>query len=93
MWDQRNRVDNVTPKQKWEFDADVANCFANMLERSIPDYRSMRSLVYELGERFIKPDTVITDIGCSTGLAVEPFFKRHGDKNTYFLCDNSEAMI
>lgn len=93
MGNQESRVDNVTPKQKWEFDADVANCFANMLERSIPDYRSMRSLVYELGERFIKPGTVITDIGCSTGLAVEPFFTKHGDNNAYFLCDNSEAMI
>lgn len=93
MGNQESRVDNVIPKQKWEFDADVANCFANMLERSIPDYRSMRSLVYELGEKFIKSDTIITDIGCSTGLAVEPFFKKHGDDNTYFLCDNSEAMI
>ena len=55
--------------------------------------KSMRSLVYELGERFIKPQTVITDIGCSTGLAVEPFFNKHGDNNAYFLCDNSEAMI
>lgn len=70
---KNQNVDNVVPKSKWEFDADVAHCFANMLERSIPDYRSMRSLVYELGERFIKPQTVITDIGCSTGLAVEPF--------------------
>lgn len=86
-------VDNVTPKQKWEFDSDVASCFANMLERSIPDYRSMRSLVFELGERFIKPGTYITDIGCSTGLAVEPFYKKHKDNNAYFLCDNSEAMI
>ena len=65
---KNQNVDNVVPKSKWEFDADVAHCFANMLERSIPDYRSMRSLVYELGERFIKPQTVITDIGCSTGL-------------------------
>ena len=90
---KNQNVDNVVPKSKWEFDADVAHCFANMLERSIPDYRSMRSLVYELGERFIKPQTVITDIGCSTGLAVEPFFNKHGDNNAYFLCDNSEAMI
>ena len=48
---KNQNVDNVVPKSKWEFDADVAHCFANMLERSIPDYRSMRSLVYELGER------------------------------------------
>lgn len=93
MENQESRVDNVTPKPKWEFDSDVAKCFANMLERSIPDYRSMRSLVYEIGERFIQPGTYITDIGCSTGLAVEPFYRKHNDNNAYFLCDNSEAMI
>ena len=70
---QDNGVDNVTPKDKWEFDSEVARCFADMLERSIPDYKSMRGLIYELGEKFITPGTWITDIGCSTGLAVEPF--------------------
>lgn len=87
------KIDNVTPGAKWEFDSDVARCFANMLERSIPDYRSMRSLVYQLGDKFIKPGTYITDIGCSTGLAVEPFYQKHGEENKYFLVDNSEAML
>ena len=86
-------VDNVSPKGKWEFDSEVARCFADMLERSIPDYRSMRGLVYEIGEKFIIPGTWITDIGCSTGLAVEPFYQKHADKNRYFLCDNSAAML
>lgn len=86
-------IDNVSPKGKWEFDSEVARCFANMLERSIPDYRSMRSLVYEIGEKFIVPGTWITDIGCSTGLAVEPFYQKHADENRYFLCDNSAAML
>ena len=47
--------DNVHPGEKWEFNGEVAACFANMLERSIPDYRSMRALTYKLGERFIQP--------------------------------------
>ncbi len=94
MWNnQDNRIDNVTPKGKWEFDSEVARCFANMLERSVPDYRSMRSLVYELGEEFIKPGTWITDIGCSTGLAIEPFYQKHREENHYFLVDNSEDML
>lgn len=93
MEKQNNAVDNVTPGEKWEFDSEVAKCFADMLERSIPDYKSMRSLVYEIGERFIKPGTWITDIGCSTGLAVEPFYNSHLTDNRYFLCDNSEAML
>ena len=86
-------MDNVYPKEKWEFDTNVAKCFANMLERSIPDYRSMRSLVYEIGEKFIKDGTGIMDVGCSTGLAVEPFYRKHLDNNTYFLCDKSEPML
>lgn len=60
--------DNVHPGEKWEFNGEVAACFANMLERSIPDYRSMRALTYKLGERFIQPETLIVDVGCSTGL-------------------------
>ena len=87
------KKDTTMPQGKWEFDSDVAKCFANMLERSIPDYRSMRSLVYELGERFIRPGTWISDIGCSTGLAVEPFYEKHGRDNMYYLCDNSDAMV
>ena len=86
-------TDSTMPEGKWEFDADVAKCFANMLERSIPDYRSMRSLVYELGKRFVQPSTWITDIGCSTGLAVEPFYKKYGSENKYYLIDNSDAMV
>lgn len=85
--------DNVTPEGKWEFNAEVTTCFANMLERSIPDYRVMRSLVYQVGQQFIKPDTMVIDIGCSTGLAVEPFIVAHGRKNKFLLIDNAPAMV
>jgi len=84
--------DNVHPEGKWEFDSEVTACFANMLERSIPDYRSMRSLVYEAGRKFVKPDTTIIDIGCSTGLAVQPFVDTFGRDNDFLLIDNSPAM-
>lgn len=63
--------DNVHPGEKWEFNGEVAACFANMLERSIPDYRSMRALTYKLGERFIQPETLIVDVGCSTVLSMQ----------------------
>ena len=85
--------DNVKPKEKWEFDSEVAKCFADMLERSIPDYVSMRSLVYEIGEKYITPDTWLVDIGCSTGIATEPFYKKHGSELQYYLCDNSMDML
>ena len=73
-----NEIDNVTPNDKWEFNKEVAKCFVDMLERSIPDYRSMRNLVFEIGEKYIQPDTWLVDVGCSTGLASEPFFVSTG---------------
>lgn len=85
--------DNVTPKGKWKFDSEVAKCFADMLERSIPDYKGMRSLVFEVGEKYIKPDTWLVDVGCSTGLATEPFYKAHKDECHFYLCDNSLDML
>lgn len=57
-----------------------------------PDYQSMRALSYELGTRFVQPDTLIVDAGCSTGMAVEPFVERFKDTNDFLLIDNSPAM-
>jgi tRNA (cmo5U34)-methyltransferase len=85
--------DNIKPGDKWEFNEDVAACFANMLERSIPDYKSMRALTYKIGEQYIRPDTLIVDVGCSTGLAVEPFVKKYRDQNDFLLIDNAPAMV
>lgn len=85
--------DNVMPGDKWVFDQEVAACFGDMLERSIPDYKSMRALTYKIGESFIQPDTLIVDTGCSTGLAVEPFVNAHKDDNDFLLIDNAPAMV
>jgi len=85
--------DNVIPGEKWRFNEDVAACFTDMLERSIPDYKSMRALVFKTGEHFIKPDTLIVDVGCSTGLAVEPFVEKFRYQNDFLLIDSSPAMV
>lgn len=66
-------IDNVTPKDKWSFNNEVSDAFDNMLERSIPQYQLMRSLVAKLGENF--PGDVL-DLGCSRGGALEPFVGR-----------------
>lgn len=66
-------IDNVTPKQRWEFDENVANCFENMLERSIPDYHVMRYLITEIIIKCIqnKQFIHILDLGCSDGLMIK----------------------
>lgn len=83
--------DKVMKSGKWEFDDEVAACFDEMLERSIPDYGNMRQLVYNIGKHFVKPETTIMDIGCSNGNAALPFVKTFD--NPFILCDVSESML
>ena len=85
--------DNVIPKAKWEFDEDVAKCFPDMLKRSIPSYDTMRDLVFKIGSNYEKQKTCIMDIGCSDGMAIQPFIERFGANNNYKLLDVSEPML
>ena len=52
---------------RWEFDSEVATVFDEMLERSIPQYQTMRNAVFELGRRYVRPGTAIVDLGCARG--------------------------
>lgn len=69
MTDDKNE-DFIVPDTKWKFDEAVTNCFDRMLERSIPDYNSMRSLVRTVGENFADFDSTIVDLGASRGEAI-----------------------
>ena len=85
--------DNVMPKEKWEFNQEVTDCFDEMLERSIPGYKDMRELVTRLGCRYLQANTSVMDIGCSSGNAIAPFIRKFGYEYKYILLDTSEPMI
>lgn len=96
-----SNYDNIIPKEKWKFDESVANCFENMLERSIPQYLVMRNsvsdLVYDIiTEPIFKKTTYnILDIGCSDGIMIEQLIRRFNNYGYgYFTgIDVSEAML
>lgn len=85
--------DNVRPDGQWTFDENVASCFPDMLKRSIPIYETMRSLCFNVGQNYEQRKTCIMDIGCSDGMAIEPFIEKFGANNTYKLYDVSEPML
>lgn len=82
----------IKPENKWEFDSKVTECFDDMLERSVPNYQSMRDLTYKLGRYFIQSETSVLDIGCSRGLSVDRFIREYPLTN-FWLVDTSEPMI
>jgi tRNA (cmo5U34)-methyltransferase len=62
---------------RWEFDESVARCFGDMLNRSIPLFPEMRSLVTRLARRYARPWTKIVDMGASCGGAIEELVGDH----------------
>jgi len=89
------RLDQLVPPEgtRWHFDQNVTDVFENMLSRSIPEYDTMRTLVFDLGATLVQPGTAIVDIGCSKGDALEPFVRRFGRANRYIGAELSETML
>lgn len=86
-------IDRVSPEGRWQFDAEVASCFDDMLRRSIPQYDLMRSLCFDLGSRYVEPKTEIVDLGCSRGEAIEPFVRKFGAFNRFVGVEVSPPML
>lgn len=91
--DQATSLGHYPTGQRWEFDESVTNVFDDMIARSIPQHETMRGLVFDLGSKFVHPQTDIVDLGCSRGEALIPFMTRFGAHNRYVGIEVSEPML
>jgi len=78
----------------WTFDERVAEVFPDMIQRSVPGYSNIISMIGMLAERFVTPNTQMYDLGCSLGaatLSVRRSVQADGCK--IIAVDNSPAMV
>jgi tRNA (cmo5U34)-methyltransferase len=78
----------------WTFDERVAEVFPDMIQRSVPGYSNIISMIGMLAERFVQPDSRVYDLGCSLGaatLSMRRNIKVPGC--TIVAVDNSPAMV
>lgn len=78
----------------FKFDEAVARVFPDMIQRSVPGYKTIIPTLSLITERYATPDTYCYDLGCSLGAAT--LAMRHGAKgNTKGIIgiDNSPSMI
>ena len=80
-------------KKQFEFDESVASVFDDMLERSVPFYKSVIDLISNLIIKNISEQSVICDLGCSTAKTLLEIDKKSKKKLRLIGIDNSEAMI
>ena len=78
----------------WTFDEKVAEVFPDMIQRSVPGYSNIISMIGMLTERFAQPDSTLYDLGCSLGAATLSMRRNMKQENCHIIAiDNSPAMV
>lgn len=84
--------------KQFEFDEQVASVFDDMLERSIPHYKEVLSLIvdfcsYTLESLPSQSNPLVYDLGSSTGTTLLALFQALPSHTHFIGIDNSQAMI
>ena len=83
----------ISQPSQWQFDAEVANNYDDMLARSIPQYATMRTATQTLARQFFQPGTAIIDLGCSHGESLASVLSVLDSPVTAIGVDTSEPML
>jgi len=78
----------------WTFDERVAEVFPDMIQRSVPGYSNIISMIGMLAERFVQPHSRVYDLGCSLGAATLSVRRNIQAEGCQIIAvDNSSAMV
>ncbi|VGO20372.1 Carboxy-S-adenosyl-L-methionine synthase [Pontiella sulfatireligans] len=78
----------------FNFDAQVADVFTDMIERSVPGYRSIITMIETLTGHYALPGSNLYDLGCSLGAATLSMERGLTAENCQIIAvDNSPAMV
>ena len=76
----------------FSFNKEVTEVFEDMIDRSVPGYKTSLSLISHYAQRFYQKDTNCYDLGCSLGASSLSIVNNVKDVRVIAI-DNSEAMI
>lgn len=80
--------------EDFTFDRSVSQVFDDMIDRSVPGYRTLIANIGPIASTFITPHSHCYDLGCSHGAGALSIFKSLKAENaTIFAIDNAIAMI
>jgi tRNA (cmo5U34)-methyltransferase len=66
---------SASRRSDFEFNAEVAEVFDEMLLRSVPFYLEQQYMIKEIGKKSWQPGTDVYDLGCYTGTTLINFGK------------------
>ena len=80
----------------WKFNSNVAKSFDKHVRQSIPHYDSIQKYICSMSEWFIKKDSTVYDLGCSTGETAKNIYEFNYSRKVNFKfigIDNTKQMI
>ena len=89
----KDKVFTKEIEKQFEFDEEVASVFDDMLDRSVPFYRDVLTLVSTLVEKNTKEGDTVCDLGCSTATTLLDIYSKTSKRLNLVGIDNSNAMI
>ena len=90
----KNVKDISIVENTWRFDDDVANVFDKHVKQSIPHYENLQNYLASIAEWYLKDNSLIYDLGCSTGTTAIKLSKLSINTNfTLIGYDDNKKMI
>lgn len=92
-------TDNIYSKSltniaNFNFNAQVADVFEDMIERSVPGYKSIITMIETLTKHYAQPNSNLYDLGCSLGAATLSMERGLHVKDCNIIAvDTSESMV
>ena len=80
-------------KKQFEFDAEVAAVFDDMLERSVPFYKESQKITQFFALKHLENGGLLYDLGCSTATLLLNIHRKLDVDARLVGLDNSEAML
>ena len=92
---KKNAGDNIkVENSSWTFSGKVAQNFDKHISKSVPYYHWSHQLGLNISDFFLKNNSNVYDLGCSTGSFLEMIAKRHSKKKINFHgIDEVKEMI
>ena len=87
-----SRIDALNAS--WTFD-NIADDFEAHVSKSVPFYAASHELVCSLSDYFLEDDSLIYELGCSTGLLSRQILARHPNRDALRLIgiDSVQSMV
>ncbi len=81
--------------KKWSFEGNVHKYFDDHVTKSVPFYLEVHQIINSFSDYFLSSNSIVYDIGCSTGTLLHSLNKRHLDKEKikFIGMDISRDMI